>query len=451
LENEKIFIEKSKSIHNNKYDYSKVIYINSHTIIDIICPLHGIFQQKPYVHSRGGGCKKCASINRIEKSTKILEDFIEESNLIFNNKYIYDKSVYITNKTDIIVTCPIHGDFITTPNKHLSHKLGCPYCTVRSKGESIISKFLCENGIDYIQEHSFDDCFYKNKLRFDFYLKKFNICIEYDGPQHFKNVKFYKDSLDEIKIRDSIKNDYCENNNIELIRISYKDNIDFILNKRLSQYKDVDNIKEFFELNKRFFNYEKSKSFLKENFPEVKSQSNYTKWVNSDLYDHRLPKNPYVVYKRSGEWISCSDFFNSNNHRHDITKYLSYEDSKKWISENLGLLSISMYKNMYRNNKNFPNFIPKSPDTTYKNNGWISWLDFLGRDYIRTQDKNKLYLSYEDSKEWLRINKPDIKSIKQYNKHYKDFPILFPSFPKRTYKDEWISWIDFLSKNVDNK
>ncbi len=53
------FIEKANIVHNNKFDYSKVEYVNNHTKVCIICPEHGEFWQTPKLHLRGDGCKKC--------------------------------------------------------------------------------------------------------------------------------------------------------------------------------------------------------------------------------------------------------------------------------------------------------------------------------------------------------------------------------------------------------
>ena len=95
----------------------------------------------------------------------------------------------------------------------------------QSKGASKIENILIKNKIKYVKEKTFPDCVDKGKLRFDFYLPDYNYCIEYDGEQHFNkaNSGFFKDRLEDIQRRDAIKNQYCKNNNIKLIRISYLD------------------------------------------------------------------------------------------------------------------------------------------------------------------------------------------------------------------------------------
>ena len=98
----------------------------------------------------------------------------------------------------------------------------CPYCN-NSKGEKRVLEILNKLNIDCIPQYRFKDCKFKNTLPFDFYLPKYNICIEFDGEQHYK-IKECFGGLDEfinIKIRDTIKNEYCKNNNIKLIRIPY--------------------------------------------------------------------------------------------------------------------------------------------------------------------------------------------------------------------------------------
>lgn len=77
--------------------------------------------------------------------------------------------------------------FEQSPNDHLGKKTGCPICK-ESNGENIVRKYLSDNHIKYIPQHRFKDCRDKNPLPFDFYLPKYNTCIEYDGEQHFKAI-----------------------------------------------------------------------------------------------------------------------------------------------------------------------------------------------------------------------------------------------------------------------
>lgn len=123
---------------------------------------------------------------------------------------------------------------ISTCNLTQGISTRCVTCSMKnnqSKGVKKIEKILIDNKIQYKTEHTFKDCKYKNKLRFDFYLPDYNCCIEYDGEQHFKENSLFRDSLLTVQLRDNIKNQYCKNNNIKLIRVPYWD-----LKKISSQY-----------------------------------------------------------------------------------------------------------------------------------------------------------------------------------------------------------------------
>lgn len=107
---------------------------------------------------------------------------------------------------------------------------GCVYCS-SSIGENIIRNELNQFGISFEEQKIFDGCKYIKPLRFDFYIPEFNLAIEYDGQQHFEPVNFsgkgmeYASKIfDETKKRDEIKNNFCVENNIRLLRIPYTEN-----------------------------------------------------------------------------------------------------------------------------------------------------------------------------------------------------------------------------------
>jgi Zn finger protein HypA/HybF involved in hydrogenase expression len=230
--NNKIFIDKSNEIHLNFFKYDKTEYINNYTKVVITCPHHGDFLQKPHNHlTLKQKCPKCTSNERIMG----LDIFIKKSNIVHNNKYDYSLSSYtrIIDKTKII--CPHHGEFEQKIQNHLNGK-GCPSCK-ESKGEKIIRNFLEKENIKFTTQKTFKDCKHNSYLKFDYFLPQLNICIEYDGIQHFEPIDFFggEKALIENKKRDSIKENFCTENNIYLIRISYleKRNIFNILNKKI--------------------------------------------------------------------------------------------------------------------------------------------------------------------------------------------------------------------------
>lgn len=226
------FIIKAKITHNEKYDYSVSTYTTARDKIKILCHKHGIFHQKPHDHLYGRGCKKCVGLN-----SKTNSEFIEESIKLFGDRFEYGKINYISSQRHLTLICKKHGEFKVTPNNHLSKKQGCPICR-ESKGEKKISEVLDEMGIQYKREKTFNDCIgKKRKLPFDFYLPNQNLIIEYDGRHHFEMVDVFggENGFIEIQRNDKIKNRFLINNNINLIRISYRQykNINHILHKNL--------------------------------------------------------------------------------------------------------------------------------------------------------------------------------------------------------------------------
>ncbi len=218
------FIKQAKLIHNNNYDYSLVDYYDTKTKVKIICNSHGMFEQTPNQHlTLKQGCPKCVGKN------KTTNEFINEAKLKHGDKYNYTKTIYKKSKIKIDIICPNHGLFKQTPNMHLKGQ-GCPICK-ESKGEKTIRELLIKNNINFNQQHTFFDCKNINVLPFDFYLPDYNTCIEYDGIQHFKPVNRFGAEKGFLltKQNDSIKNNYCLVNKINLIRIPYFEDITFHL------------------------------------------------------------------------------------------------------------------------------------------------------------------------------------------------------------------------------
>ena len=116
------FIIKAKNIQGERYDYSKVIYINSYTKVIITCPKHGDFEQRPTDHLRGHCCSICFRNKKL--TTK---EFIERANNIHNRTYEYKKTICQNTRTKVIITCRKHGDFYQRPTDHLNGQ-GCRKC-----------------------------------------------------------------------------------------------------------------------------------------------------------------------------------------------------------------------------------------------------------------------------------------------------------------------------------
>ena len=230
------FIEKSIKVHGDKYDYSKVEYINYQTKVCIICPEHGEFWQTPHLHLRGTECPKCFKNGRNIPYTT--EEFIKKAKEVHGNKYDYSKTVYNRCKNKIIITCPKHGEFEQKAYLHISGR-GCPICK-ESNMEKKCRKFLVENKIRFKSQHTFYWLQYKSHLYLDFYLPDYNIAIECQGEQHFKPVGFGSKSNDIInenfiktQKRDKLKRDLCEKHGIKIIYINFDEDINKILKEFL--------------------------------------------------------------------------------------------------------------------------------------------------------------------------------------------------------------------------
>lgn len=279
------FTVKAIAKHGNLYDYSLCKYVDAFTKISIVCKEGHIFEQRPNDHLNGSGCNICSkektkynrllSLNTIKNKLRNLYDdkytydftnyknttskikyycehgeheatinsllqkkcgcwkcnktqphigdmnhFIEISKIIHGDYYDYSKSEYIINSIKTLIICPIHGEFKQTPKAHMRGN-GCPICNM-SKGEKKIKKYLVDNNINHMHQYKFDSL---KKHTFDFYLIDLNICIEYDGEFHFNSYNGIGGdvTLNKTKKRDRIKNKFCLDNNIKLIRIPYWD------------------------------------------------------------------------------------------------------------------------------------------------------------------------------------------------------------------------------------
>ncbi len=229
IENKKLttekFIKKAKQVHGDKYDYSSVKYGLYDDKILIICPIHGEFEQTPHSHILGSGCQACGNVN-----SKTNDEIVKLSKLKHGDKYDYSLVNYINAKTKIKIICPKHGEFEQLHNHHILGQ-GCPICK-ESKGEKIIRNYLKNNNLFFIKQKRFTDCRDIRPLPFDFYLPNHNICIEYDGIQHFKPINRFGGikGYEKIIKTDKIKTEYCLKNNIKLIRVKYNDDV----NERLA-------------------------------------------------------------------------------------------------------------------------------------------------------------------------------------------------------------------------
>lgn len=228
--------ELARKIHKYKYSYELINglpKIINHEKYDIICPEHGVFNMRWTNHTNmKQGCPKCNTAGRKSLNKQQIIKQIKDLNTEFKYDWNSLKGYY---NNSFRIKCSKHGWFHQQPSNHLQGQR-CRKCN-NSKGEDKIEELLKLNNIEFETQKSFPNLKMNQSLLFDFYIPELNLCIEFDGELHFKPVKFFggEEEFKRIKKSDSMKNKYCKENNIKLLRIPYTEynNIEEILNKIL--------------------------------------------------------------------------------------------------------------------------------------------------------------------------------------------------------------------------
>lgn len=219
-----------------KEDEYTDIYMN----IEYICPKHGFSTSILSNMLRGHMCNGCGNEKigeALRNDIKYVKEYIES----FNNNVLLNPEDYTNSGTcNLHIRCGICGNIFTTSlNVYRNSRKQCRACTKReSEGEEIIRMFLINKDICFTQEKRFDDCRDKHPLPFDFYLPDYNMCIEFDGEQHYRPI-YGQDRFEKTVLHDKIKSEYCKDNNIHLLRIPYLNghSIEDIINNELNRIK----------------------------------------------------------------------------------------------------------------------------------------------------------------------------------------------------------------------
>jgi ribosomal protein L19E len=277
--NTKDFIIKARETHGDYYGYENVVYTSYDTKVEILCPKHGPFMQRPGEHSRGSGCPNCCGRINGRARRPSTQDFIDKVRKVNGDRYEYTNTEYINHRTKVEILCPIHGPFMQWPHAHMrgvgcrscfadarrsntqdfinkarkvhgdryeytnteyvsnstkaeilcsthgpfmqrpgSHLAGagCPTCN-SSKGEIQISNWLNENNINYIPQASLP----RTQFRFDFQTP--SGYIEYQGRQHYEPIAGWggQKHLKATQARDKFKRDWCRDHGFPLLLIGY--------------------------------------------------------------------------------------------------------------------------------------------------------------------------------------------------------------------------------------
>lgn len=123
------FEEEASELHNAQYSYVESTYGGAKVKMTMICPEHGEFSMAPDKHiNRAQGCRKCGMLKATEATRSSTQEFIQKSNTVHKGRYSYESTTYTNSTSDLIVTCPVHGEFTQNPSNHLAGK-GCRKCT----------------------------------------------------------------------------------------------------------------------------------------------------------------------------------------------------------------------------------------------------------------------------------------------------------------------------------
>ena len=220
--NQEHFLERIKSNRTDKgliYDYSKVQYKNMKTKVEIICSKHGSFWQTPLNHINNHDCPLCGTSRAQMKNSSNTERYLETiktKRYDHGETYDYSRVQYINNNTDIEIICKKHGPFWQRPCDHL-RGCNCPICNL-SKLEEQTRTILEDLQIKYEPQKRFD---WMGRQSLDFYLPEYNLGIECQGIQHYKNVERFGNELEKIQKLDYKKRQACYRHNIKVAYIRY--------------------------------------------------------------------------------------------------------------------------------------------------------------------------------------------------------------------------------------
>lgn len=236
---------KEKALKDFDIDIISDNYENNEALLDFICAKH---KEKGVQHKSWGNmltklhpCLHCSKEKYLKNVTKSHEKFVKQVKEIHGDKYVV-MSEYIKSDEHVKVYCTKCKNLFSIKASHLTSGHGCGVCT-KSKGEEQIKNVLDKLNYKYIREFRFDDCRgVKKTLPFDFYMKGFNLCIEFQGIQHFKPVEMFggQAQFETQQFNDNCKRKYCKDKNINLLEIPYweEKNIENIITNKLKAIRE---------------------------------------------------------------------------------------------------------------------------------------------------------------------------------------------------------------------
>ncbi len=251
------FVKKAQLRHRDEiYSYEQVKYINKRTPVQIYCKIHEcLFWQRPANHLLGRGCPLCSKEKIRNTHTKSKQEFLSRAEEAHpEHWYDYSLAEYINFSTKINIRCRrCNNIFAQAPSEHVQGR-GCPFCWRGfSCSENLVKKFLDKKKIEYAQQKTFVDCINpetRRKLKYDYYIPELKLLVEYDGELHYEAREHFggAKTLELVRFRDKIKNDYASLNDINLLRVPFfdKNKMEEILEKQIQSIRDENNLSHAF-------------------------------------------------------------------------------------------------------------------------------------------------------------------------------------------------------------
>ena len=375
----------------------------------------------------------------------LLEEFIERSKIIYNDKYDYSKTQQFNNQKDrVTIICPEHGEIEIIVENHLNGKSGCRYCSgnIRRDTKSFLKELERKNLL--FDEYDYSKVDYVNtNTKVIVIDKKFN-------TKH------------SITPKELLKGKKCSSSNLTDGYLSFNEARKFVWDLNLNNEKEW---REFLKSDKRpwnlttnpsslykekgwlsfgdwlgntkgwdgeYLDFESARDFVRNK--NLRSQKDWYEYVRTKKPDN-IPSNPQLVYK--DKWKSLPDWIGTNEGWEGY-QWKSYEESKKFI-HTLNLKSRNEWREYYKNNK-LPHGIPTTPERIYKEFDF-SMGDWLGTGNI--SNKEKEFYPFHKSRDI--VHQLGLKSGEEWKKYIESdlFDPMIPKAPNMTYR-EFVSMGDWL-------
>ena len=234
------FIKRAREVHGDRYDYSKVEYVNNNTKVCIVCPEHGEFTQSPHKHLSGHGCTKCHHASLAKRYSLGREKFIEKANSVHHGFYDYSAVEYINSHTHVQIICPIHGVFPQDPASHLQGH-GCPICADVENGKKK-RKWTPEMCHDEAMKYKTKTDFQKGNPGAYIYARKHELLDKFDWFEEIKKHNGYwtRERCEEEARKYKTKGEFlrgCSAAHSASVRNGWLDDYDWLVDQRIDVVK----------------------------------------------------------------------------------------------------------------------------------------------------------------------------------------------------------------------